>query len=107
MPVMKVPYFDDVEVEIDDAGNNGVYPLTDAEASITLKAFLSLRAADRLSDSRHVYAYYRDFREWVGGEDWMDEEMGVPDSPEAIWKPGTSGTMSSWNASVGGRRSTD
>ena len=86
MPTLKIPYFDDVEVEVDYAGNNGGCPLTNTEAAAALKAFLSLTTADRLSDSRHVYAYYQDFREYVGGEDWMDEELGVPDSPEAIWK---------------------
>jgi len=78
---LKVPYFDNMEIESsdDDCGPD------DRQAAAALNAFLTLTPDDRLRDSRHVYAYYCDFREAVGGEDWMDTEMGVPDKPEDIW----------------------
>lgn len=79
MTLMRIPYFDDAEVDVDE----GDAPATGA--ATILEAFQSLTAADRLADSRHIYAYYQDFREWVGGQDWIDEQMGVPASPEAIW----------------------
>lgn len=76
---MRVPYFDDADLEYEDDGDGS------EKAEQALAAFLALTREDRLRDSRHVYAYYRDYREAVGGEDWMDEEMGVPSSPEDIW----------------------
>ena len=80
MTLMRFPYFDGAEVDV-DRGDALV-----TEAATILEAFRSLTASDRLADSRHVYAYYQDYREWVGGQDWMDEEVGVPISPEAIWE---------------------
>ena len=77
---VKVPYFDNAEIELFDD-----YDPNDPEAAAALAAFLALTADDRLRDSRHVYAYYQDFRDAVGGEDWMDAEMGVPEKPEDIW----------------------
>ena len=65
---LKVPYFDNMEIESsdDDCGPD------DRQAAAALNAFLTLTPDDRL-------------REAVGGEDWMDTEMGVPDKPEDIW----------------------
>ena len=79
MTLLRIPYFDGAEIELDDGNAPAI------EAAAALETFQSLTAADRLADSRHVYAYYQDIREAIGGEDWMDEEMGVPASPEAIW----------------------
>jgi hypothetical protein len=50
-----------------------------------LARFLALGPADRRGDSRHVYAYYRDFRDWVESEP-IDARMGVPARPEDIWR---------------------
>jgi hypothetical protein len=73
---IKVPYFDDFEVELADEVS-----LSDP----TLIEFLKRDSSDRLKDSRHVFNYYRDFHEMVGGEDWLDQEMGIVVSPEQIW----------------------
>lgn len=78
--MVKVPYFDNAEIEVFED-----YDASDPRAVAALEAFLTLTPADRLKDTRHVYAYYQDFREAVGGEDWMDEEMGVPETPQDIW----------------------
>ncbi|QKD00325.1 DUF6985 domain-containing protein [Mesorhizobium loti] len=78
---IKVPYFDDSEIEFSD----GDYDPGDARPAAALNAFLALTSDNRLNDSRHVYAYYRDYREAVGGEDWMDAEMGMPEKPWDIW----------------------
>nr|WP_273736404.1 hypothetical protein [Mycolicibacterium septicum] len=40
-----------------------------------------------------MYAYYRDIHYAVGGEDWMDEEMGVPQTPADIWRSVTPGPV--------------
>ena len=48
------------------------------------KRFVSLTPADRIADSRHVYAYYQDFRDAVGGGEWLDEEMGIPQTAADI-----------------------
>ena len=62
--MLKLPYFDNAEVELDEDLQE-----PDERAAEALAAFLRLTLADRLRDSRHVYAYYRDFHEVVGGED--------------------------------------
>ena len=73
-----LPYFDGVEVPLVEAPSNPV------EAA-ALQAFLTLTPAERLAASRHVHAYYLDFHSAVGGEDWLDAEMGIPATAEAIW----------------------
>lgn len=78
---LKVPYFDNMEIELSDDD----YDPADQPAVAALNAFLTLTPGDRLGDTRHVYAYYQDYREAVGGEDWMDAEMGVPEKPGDIW----------------------
>jgi hypothetical protein len=75
---INVNYFDGAELLLIEDPDT---PIAMAE----LQAFLNLSAADRLAASRHVYAYYRDFREETGGESWLDAQMGVPSGPEAIW----------------------
>jgi len=80
---VKVPYFDGIEVELAEE----VLP-----SDPTLIEFLKLDPNDRLKDSRHVFNYYRDFHTMVGGEDWLDKEMGIVTNPEQIWlhvAPGT------------------
>ena len=72
-----VGWFDGAEVELEE-------PETSRDAT-ALKNFLKLTAQDRLNASRHVYAYYRDFHYAVGGEDWLDSQMGIPATPEDIW----------------------
>ena len=73
-----VGWFDGAEVELEE-------PETARDAA-ALKNFLRLTALDRFKASRHVYAYYRDFHSAVGGQDWLDSEMGIPTTPEDIWK---------------------
>ncbi len=75
VPYVKVPYFDGAEVELYDT-------LSDDPA---LVEFLKRGPSDRRNDSRHVFSYYRDFHTHVGGEDWLDDVMGVVHSPEQIW----------------------
>lgn len=77
--MFKVPYFDNAEM-------GTIEEVNDEGAAAALAAFVALTLADRLSDSRHVFAYYKDYRQAVGGEDWLDEEMGVPETPVDIWK---------------------
>ncbi len=77
---VKLPFFANADAEIEDFGEAGA-----AAATAALEAYLALGDADRLAASRHVYAYYRDFHEAVGGEDWLDALMGVPEKPEDIW----------------------
>lgn len=86
---MRAPfgYFDGVPVEMDRGPGE---PLAETRA---WEAVLALTPADRLRDSRHVYAYYRDFHEAVGGADWLDAEMGVPERVEDIWDHVTPGGM--------------
>ena len=73
---IKVPYFDDFEVELDDEVSR---------SDPTLIEFLNRNAKDRLKDSRHVFNYYKDFHYSVGGEDCLDQEMGIVSDPEHIW----------------------
>ncbi|HEY4199817.1 MAG TPA: hypothetical protein VGM83_04585 [Devosiaceae bacterium] len=98
MPVFRAPYFDNAEVELeeDDEGNEpGAFaPHETPEGAAALRAFLALTPADRMADSRHVFAYYADFREAVGGEDWLDEEMGIPETASDIWDNVTPGPIS-------------
>lgn len=75
--IVTVGFFGGAEIPMEE-------PETPATAD-ALTGFLGLIAADRWSASRHVHAYYLDFHDAVGGEDWLDAEMGVPATPEAIW----------------------
>ncbi|QDC09007.1 hypothetical protein FHY55_07005 [Oceanicola sp. D3] len=88
---LALPYFDGAEVKVLDLGP----PVSPApeEATRALTAFLQLTPQDRLADSLHVYNYYLDFHQAVGGEDWLDDEMGIPESPEDIWSHVTPGTI--------------
>ncbi|UXN72265.1 hypothetical protein N8D56_12770 [Devosia sp. A8/3-2] len=79
--MFKAPYFDNTEVKtIEDVD------MSERGAAAALAAFRSLSPADRIADSRHVFAYYKDYHEAVGGEDWLDEQMGIPETPADIWK---------------------
>lgn len=79
--MVEVPYFDGAEVAFEGQGD----PL-EPGAVAALAAFMALTPADRIADARHVSAYYRDYHEAVGGEDWMDAQMGVPETPADIWR---------------------
>lgn len=77
--MFKVPYFDNAEMEtIEEVREEG--------AAAALAAFIALTRENRIADARHVYAYYKDYHQAVGGADWLDEEMGVPETPADIWK---------------------
>lgn len=80
--MVQVAYFDGADVPHDSRHDEIADP---ARATAAMSAFLALSPADRLADSRHVWAYYRDYYEIVGGQDWLDAKMGVPAGPEDIW----------------------
>lgn len=82
--MFKVPYFDNVEI-------GTIEEISEEGAAKALSAFLALTSADRVADSHHVFSYYRDYHQAVGGEDWLDEEMGVPQKPSDIWRYVTPG----------------
>jgi hypothetical protein len=71
-------FFDGVPIDLDRE------PASVAETA-ALEAFLRLGPADRLAASRHIYAYYLDFHQAIGGEDWLDAAMGIPATPADIW----------------------
>jgi hypothetical protein len=73
MTTLRVPLFDGAEIALSDP------PATPA-AEAALETFLALGPADRQTMTRHLTAYYRDFIEWTGNEDFMDQKP-----PEAIW----------------------
>lgn len=75
---LSVPWFDNVVLELE------AEPKTARDAAALAK-FLTLTAQDRRKASRHVHAYYRVFHYAVGGEDWLDAQMGIPATPEDIW----------------------
>jgi hypothetical protein len=81
----RVPYFDQAELEVDDLAEVGDMDADEEAGAAALRAFLALTSTDRLADTRHVYAYYQDFREAVGGEDLFDADISVPETPDAIW----------------------
>ena len=81
---IKVPYFDGIEVELLDE----ISP-----SDPVLVEFLNRDKNDRLNDSRHVFNYYRDMHDASGGEDWLDQKMGIVSDPEQIWMHVTPGTV--------------
>lgn len=94
MSTISVAYFDHATVELTD--DDGHIENGQPAALKALDAFLALTAIDRLADSNHIYAYYRDYHEAVGGEDWLDEQMGVPQTPEDVWTHVTPGQVMVW-----------
>ncbi len=88
MTTIVVSYFDGAEVELDEE------PDPDAPRSAAaLASFLALTEADRLLDTRHVFAFYKDYYEEAGKPEWLDAEMGVPQSPADIWDHVTPGPV--------------
>ncbi len=81
---IKVPYFDDSEVDLADEVSR---------SDSTLIEFLNRDENDRLKDSRHVFNYYKDFHHAVGGENWLDQEIGIVSDPEQIWMHVTPGPI--------------
>lgn len=90
--MIKVPYFDNKEVDFDEE-----FDPADPRTAKVLAAFLKLTPADRIRDSRHVYAYYQDVLDTVGA-DILEEEMGVPESVEDIWRFVRPGFIGIWKA---------
>lgn len=82
--MFKVPYFDNAEMDM-------IEEVLDEGAAAALAAFLALTPQDRIADAPHVFAYYKDYHQAVGGEDWLDEKMGIPETPADIWKYVTPG----------------
>lgn len=97
-----VPYFGGVRVALidefwevrGDALHDLPIRLSDLDPgrAAALGAFLDQGPDRRLRDSRHVHAYYRDVRACHGME-FLDEEMGIPVGPEAIWDSVTPGPV--------------
>lgn len=79
-----VPYFD-ADVGLDKPAEIEGISMADVDEQSALKAFLALTSADRLSDTRHVYAYYCDVQKAVANEDGRQLKMSAPESPNAIW----------------------
>lgn len=79
-----VPYFD-ADVELAKPATVEGSNVANVGEQSALKAFLDLTPADRLSDTRHVYAYYCDVRQAVASEDGRELEMSALKSPAAIW----------------------
>ncbi|GAB5387885.1 MAG: hypothetical protein Alpg2KO_08530 [Alphaproteobacteria bacterium] len=84
----KSAYFDNQTITIADDVD-----LDDPQITTVISTSQSLTNAQRLAESRHVHAYYRDFHHMVGGEDWLDELMGIPDTVEDIWQHVTLGDI--------------
>lgn len=80
---IKTAYFGDVEINLEDD-----VPTDDP----VLLEFRKLGAEDRLRDTRHVFAYYRDTHGRTGWED-LDQHMGVPASEDSIWDHVSPGHM--------------
>ena len=82
MTRIALPFFDGAEADdiIDEATS-----IDPAERDRLRAAFLTLGKDARLAASPHVYAYYRDVHHMIGGEDWLDEEMGIPQTDAEIW----------------------
>lgn len=79
--MLKVPYFNNIEVEISDSKD-----INEKNAITAIDNFLALTEANRIADSYHIFAYYKDFHEAVEGENWLDQEMGIPEDPTDIWR---------------------
>ena len=80
-----IPYFDNRIVTVDQRAEVGDLHTLSGAGAFILNAYMGMTSADRLADTRHVYAYYRDIHYHVGGETSLDPFMGVPSSPAAIW----------------------
>lgn len=73
---VKAGFFDNIDVDLAE----------DCDPSDpALQKFLALGPKDRAKAARHVYAYYKDFHSAVGGDEWRDQEVGVPAGPADIW----------------------
>jgi hypothetical protein len=82
MPPIQVPYFDNREIDLTDEDGH-LHRSEGARAA--LNSFLKLTSADRLADTRHVFAYYSDVCDVVGS-DFLEEVMGpLPTDPADIW----------------------
>lgn len=79
-----VSYFS-ADIELDSPTRVEGGGIADVAEQAALSAFLALTSRDRLADSRHLYAYYRDVKQAVASEDGRELEMAVPKTPEAIW----------------------
>ncbi len=94
-----LPYFDGKEAELFFEDEEELLYFADV-----IRAFLAIDPASRAADTRHVYAYFRDFVDDVGFE-WVDPGMAaISEGSEEIWRfvyPVTLGGMESWD--VGNR----
>jgi hypothetical protein len=79
-----IPYFDG-DVEVVELEATGEVSASNVAGSSALNAFLALTPTDRVSDTRHVYAYYQDIEKMAAEVDGFDLEMTAPNTPEAIW----------------------
>lgn len=91
---LPLPYFDNQEVELFFEDEEEVLHAADS-----IRAFLSLGPSDRLCDTRHVLAYFRDFTADAGFE-WCESGLAELASDEEIWRhvyPTSLGMMESWD----------
>lgn len=90
-----VPYFGGQEVELFFEDEEELIQSADM-----LRQFMKLTAKDRLQDTPHIYAYFKDFTDDVGFE-WVEDGMEnlSPGSAE-FWNfvyPTSIGVMESWD----------
>jgi hypothetical protein len=94
-----LPYFDGKEAELFFEDEAELLRFADA-----IRSFLALRPTDRAADTRHAWAYFRDFIDDVGFE-WVDAGMeDLPPNSHDIWNfvtPNTLSATESWD--VGNR----
>jgi hypothetical protein len=79
--LIKVRYFDNVRVDLVEGADQ-----PDTKAMSALAAFLELTSADRVSDSRHVFAYFRDCVGGIHDSNLPDEITRISDNPADIWQ---------------------
>jgi hypothetical protein len=96
-----VPYFGDKEVELFFEDDEELLYFAD-----TIREFLKLTEEDRVKDTRHGYAYFKDFVDDVGFE-WVEEGMErLTSETDAIWKfvyPTVLGAQESWDLGTRGQ----
>lgn len=99
---LALPYFDGQGVELFFEEEGDLLFFADS-----IRRFLALGPSDRLADTRHIYAYFKDVTDEIGFE-WAEAGMEtLPEGSDDIWRfvyPTTLGAFDSWD--VGTREHT-